>query len=263
MELILLLVLVFFAFYVMKRKTKNFVELAKEKPKKRPPIYSFYTKKGRDIEPPQWLAERWEMADKGLNDQLLPKWYFDDITDRQELRLEEEGIEDAFAMTKGQASDIIGLHETADNEKDIEILKFFGLHQKRPSETYVDHHVSMIMADPENKAKWENRPADAIQKEFFRFSKHTARKEVSHKEANKLIKQLCRQDKQLADDWHYYEMILSDALELDFREIHGIRKPSIASLRKAIDNLRQQGLTLSQIYENDKELAKALGSTKK
>ena len=55
---------------------------------------------------------------------LFPQWFFEPATERQLVRLEREGLK-GITLTKGQASDLIGLSEPPD-DADNEVLKFFG-----------------------------------------------------------------------------------------------------------------------------------------
>lgn len=74
----------------------------------------------------EWLEERWEMAkqQQGRPGGLFPSWYFDPMTERQANRLDEDGKKYSHNLTKGQASDLIGMGEPAD-EDDLEVLRFF------------------------------------------------------------------------------------------------------------------------------------------
>jgi hypothetical protein len=73
-----------------------------------------------------WLQERWKRADQEQRQgtfKTFPRWYFESATEDQIDQIGEMGLDaDGLKLTNGQASDIIGLFESAD-EKDLALLQ--------------------------------------------------------------------------------------------------------------------------------------------
>ena len=73
-----------------------------------------------------WLEERWAVAarQRGATGGIFAAWYFEPMTERQASYLSDNGQQFSKNMTKGQASDLIGLKELAD-EDDLAVLSHF------------------------------------------------------------------------------------------------------------------------------------------
>jgi hypothetical protein len=69
----------------------------------------------------EWMEEWWETARKERDAgelKSVPNWFFDDVTERQLQKIEEIGLNiKGGRLTKGEASDIIGLFEPAEEER--------------------------------------------------------------------------------------------------------------------------------------------------
>ena len=114
-----------------------------------------------------WMHERWVRADaaeaSGARDEF-PSWYFDPVTqpqlDRiQGLHLQVHGGD----LTRGAASDLIGLFEPLDG-KDAAVCDFF--HVEIPpelrNETRGRMEAARLLADPAKATAWAARaPANA------------------------------------------------------------------------------------------------------
>lgn len=115
-----------------------------------------------------WLQERWDLAQRlGVGD-VFPAWYFDQMTESQARRLEEDGRRYSGQLTKGQASDLIGLGEQPD-EEDREVLRFFKRPLRGMNETRARHEIALLFQEEANRKAWADRPATTRQREFFRF----------------------------------------------------------------------------------------------
>ena len=76
----------------------------------------------------EWLEKRWQQAreEKEAGElRTFSHWFFDDVTERQLNRISRMGLEiEKGKLTKGEASDIIGLFEPPD-EDDIDVINYF------------------------------------------------------------------------------------------------------------------------------------------
>jgi hypothetical protein len=99
-----------------------------------------------------WLKKRWDRVQKEKDSgelKTIKLWYFDEATDRQQTRIKRIGVDIGRAkITKGQASDIIGLFEPADS-KDMEILKKHNVPLEGMNQTRAREHVAKIRNEPE------------------------------------------------------------------------------------------------------------------
>jgi hypothetical protein len=158
MELIAVIAFVLFLWWLFKRST--------DKPE--PKNLSRGSKAERVFnENRVWLENRWQSIEE--NTDLVSSWYFDAPTERQIERLQDQGLQlTKNKLTKGQVSDLIGLFEKPE-EDELEILKFFKHNTKGYTQTRARHEILALFLKQENKEKWENRPADVLEKEFYRF----------------------------------------------------------------------------------------------
>ena len=109
-----------------------------------------------------WLHERWLRADAaqaGGDHREFPSWYFDPVTPPQLERIQGLHLQvHGGDLTKGAASDLIGLFEPVE-EKDAEVCRFF--HVEIPAqlrnETRGRMEATRLLADPANAAAWESR----------------------------------------------------------------------------------------------------------
>lgn len=199
----------------------------------------------RKVEP-DWLVARWELAQqlRGTDSDFFPRWYYDPMTEHQARRLDEHGMGYTRSITKGQASDLIGLREPADPSH-LEIMRFFKRPTRGVKETQARHEVAIIFADEANRDAWETRPMDARQRDFFRFFGVKVRASLGHKEAEALSDETYRQASASGDprarQWDIYEQILEELDNPDFREAYDLRKPRPSAVRKAIEGLVASG----------------------
>jgi hypothetical protein len=163
-----------------------------------------------------WLRERWNAVDAakaaGKFD-VFPKWFFDQVTERQLTRLQKMGVRvTAGELSKGTASDIIGLFEPMeDHTKDI--LKFFKvqLPRENQNESRARFEVAKLLSDLANAQAWEQRSADAMQKEFLRHFGAKVPAKLRHEQASTLIREI-REQKTAAeiDEWNDFESLCDE-----------------------------------------------------
>src|SRR5690606_23314591 len=99
-------------------------------------------------DPYTYLYAYWEEVLAGKVS--VPGWYNNPVTEAQVQRLRDDGIKlPGRPITKGQASDLIGLGETIEPSQ-FELLKFFkvtGLPLKQYSIASIE--INRLMSDPE------------------------------------------------------------------------------------------------------------------
>jgi len=204
-----------------------------------------------------WMDERWVLARKKRDEgevKSVPQWFFDDVTERQLQKIEEIGLKIRGGNpTKGEASDIIGLFEPVE-EENIEILKFFKVSLKGMNQSKARYEVSKLLNDPDNLESWRNRSASAMQKEFYRFFGFKVPQGVTHETASKDIneyrKNLGEEDEAKMDEWDAYEDIYDEINDPDFREDYDLKKISISLYRSAVDQLKKEGRTLTELSDD-------------
>ena len=111
----------------------------------------------------EWLPQRWDRSAEELASGNLvefQRWYFDDVTERQQAKLADIEELDVFKipgkLTKGQASDLIGLFEEPD-DGDLQVMKFFKVPARGVSQTKARMEVARLFMDPTNRNAWEKR----------------------------------------------------------------------------------------------------------
>jgi len=195
-----------------------------------------------------WLKNRWKLAEdhqqSGLTG-IFPQWYFDEVTERQLNKLDELGVSvKRKKITKGQASDLIGMHEPADEES-LEILRFFKIPTRGMNQTRARHEIALIFNDEVKSNAWKNRPPSQIQKEFFRFFGIKPEKGITNTEASRLISNhesaLAENEDPQLDEWEAFEEIIDELSDPDLRGDYEMKKPSITLIKNAIASLQQEG----------------------
>lgn len=203
----------------------------------------------------QWLRERWKLADahqRSGREDIFPKWYFDEATERQKGRLKDLGIRTGKTITKGQASDLIGMHEPAD-EQALAILRFFKRSTKGMNQTKARHEVAQILSDPDNVKAWESRPPTKEQKEFCKFFGLKMGKDLTAPDAEKLIaeheSQLAEEEDPRLDEWEAFSEIIDELSDSEMRADYEIKKPSVSLIKSALDELKQEGKSYSDVAD--------------
>lgn len=204
-----------------------------------------------------WLRNRWSLAksERAAGElSSVPHWFFDEITERQIRKIEEIGLTIKGNLpTKGEASDLIGLFESAEDEA-IEILRFFKISLKGMNQSRARHEVDALLKSPENLEKWKNRPASAMQKEFYRFFALKAPQGLTHEVASTAItdfkEKLSDEDKERLDEWDTFEDIYDEINDPDYREDYDLKSISISLYRSAMDKLKSEGKTIKDISDD-------------
>lgn len=225
----------------------------------------------------EWLINRWADAfdDKAENQNcsFVPDWFFDVPTDRQKRKLEELGVNiDRGNLSKGQYSDLIGLFYPLD-EEDAPILKFFKIPLTGMNETKGRHELRILFSNPDNLAKWENRPATQTQKEFYKHFGFVIPKGLSQRSADEFIEkqkselyleqteddELEPEDNaSLLKEWEALEQIFSEFNDPEYREDYNLKKISHSMLMKAINSLKLEGYSLSKLADDTDEIVERL-----
>lgn len=156
---------------------------------------------------------------------------------------------EAAQLPKGEASVAV-----FNEESDKEVLRFFKVPTKGLNHATARAEAAKLQTNPEKAAAWDHRPADSIQKEFYRFFGVKVPRGLTHIAADDYIgKHQQALDSQQLDDWDSYESILDELMDKDTRDSYDIKKPSVATIRAAIEALRQSGMSLSDL-EGDLEV---------
>ena len=204
-----------------------------------------------------WMEERWALARKERDAgevKSVPQWFFDEVTEHQIQKIEEVGLKiRGGRTTKGEASDIIGLFEQVEDES-IEILKFFKISLKGMNQSKAKHEVSKLLQDPEKLESWKNRPAFAMQKEFYRFFGLKMPQGLTHEMASKDINEfrlkLGAEDETRMEEWDTFENIYDEINDPDFRENYDLKSIGISLYRSAIDQLKNEGKTMTELSDD-------------
>ena len=97
-----------------------------------------------------WLQKRWDRVRKERDSGMLRTvdwWYFDGATDKQLSRIKRIGLNlNTAKMTEGQASDIIGLYEPAE-EKNVAILSNHNIPLNGMNQTKAREFVATLLKD--------------------------------------------------------------------------------------------------------------------
>lgn len=218
-----------------------------------------------------WLSEEWSRAQENKetnNDSsFLPSWYYDESTDNQYAHLNSLGVEiNKGKLNKGEMSDLIGIFKPID-DRNKELLKFFKVPLTGLNQTKARYEVNKLLSNPENANTWEQRPANTLQKEFYRFFSLKTPAGLTFSEAKTFIDEFERDndgdfeyhlediktDEQiesfkrnqlLLEDWRNFEEIVLEFEDSEFRDSYEIKKPTISLMRKAIAELKKENVTM-------------------
>ncbi len=206
------------------------------------------------------LKAKWTAAEEDRDagkPSSVPSWFFDPPTERQLERLSRDGLAvRGEGLTKGAASDLIGLSEPVE-DGDAEVLRFFKVPLKDMNQTLARYEVARLIADPANMSAWEGRPADAMQKECLRFYGVAVPRGLTVTAAAALITEkeadLEAQGSKLAEEWSSFERLVDELSDRETCEDYGIKKPTLAMIRAAVEELRKGGKSLDEL-ETEPEL---------
>jgi hypothetical protein len=211
-----------------------------------------------------WLQARWKTADEQQqagNASSYPAWYFDAATPRQMERIASEGLSlPGGKLSKGQASDIIGLFEPPEDE-DVAVLKFFKAAAPK-NQTMARADVQRLLADEANVVLWNSRPAEALQREQLRFYGKSLPKGLTVPAAAALINsteaELAARGSPLVEEWEAYQRLIEEFSDRETCEDHGIKKPSLADIRAAVEELRKTGRTTADLSDEPADVAEKM-----
>ncbi len=198
-----------------------------------------------------WLNERWTelQRQKDAGAELTgPTWFFDDVTERQMEKLGKLGVRLVSGRpSKGQASDLIGLFEEVEEENE-EILRYFKIPLSSMNQSRARYEVSKLLADPQKKEQWENRPATSIQREFYRYFNLKLPKNLTAHQAEEYVKTYSDTvPEDQWDEWEAYETMYQEINEPEERESFEIKKVSLTMYRSAIEDLKKTGQKLTDM----------------
>ena len=206
-----------------------------------------------------WLQERWDIAKQSQetgNNAYFPKWYFDDMTDRQKTILNAMGYKIKGTPSKGQASDLIGLFEPIEPDNE-EILQYFHVHipSVQMSETRGRCEVQKLFSDPENKRKFADRPASAIQKEFFRYFGIEMPHLKTHECLAKAITEYSESLEQSSHDalagWEAFEDVYEELADRESCHDYGLKSVRLETLMETFKLLIKEGSKPDAITPDD------------
>ena len=201
-----------------------------------------------------WLRARWADADRVRAAGTLanfPAWYFDPVTERQLERIHRDGISvSSSGLTKGKASDLIGLFEPVEDKHEA-ILRFFKVPLRGMTQSRAIHEVGKLFADAKNAEAWKLRPAEPMEKEFLRLFDMKVPKDLICVDAERLINEhtvkLSKEHSPKLDEWNSFESIVTDLPDKETRDEYDLKKPSLSVLRAAIDALRKEGNSMDDL----------------
>lgn len=203
----------------------------KSQPKSKQPSAANTTTKSKQL--PQWLIDRWKAQAAG--EPGFPGWYQDAPTPRQLEALKEAGIPTSSNLTKGTASDLVGLDYPA-GEDEAEAAKFFKRNRRNLCQTEGREIVRQLENSPEMLEAWNSRPPSALIKAQLKFFGMKLTKGASRKEALDLLEQADPTEEQ-QDLWDQIENTYEEFSDPDSRDEYEVKKPTpnqVVSATKAI-----------------------------
>ena len=176
--------------------------------------------KGKQI--PDWLVDRWKAQEDG--EAGFPGWFSDAPSERQIEVLKESGWPISKHLTKGTASDLIGLGYTADADE-VEVAKFFKRNRRNLSQTEGREIVRQLTNSPEMQEAWHSRPPSALIKAQLKFLGVKLPKGASHEAALDLLAEAEPTEEQ-ETLWEQIEYAYDEFVDPDSRDLYEIKKPT-------------------------------------
>lgn len=193
---------------------------------------------------------------------LGQEWRFENASEKQIRYLtdlaEDEHVSIPKSLTKGQASDDIGVfHEPEETE--VAQLKFFKVPNPRGlSETEARVKLHELLSDPANLEQWQNRPASSEQKDQIRFFGGRVPGALTHTDAQEIIEKLVKSNEKLAERWDDLRMAYEDAVDPYSRELYNIKKFSWKQFCDVVELMERSGKELSEITSDEEKIFEAL-----
>lgn len=193
---------------------------------------------------------------------LGQEWRFEAASDKQLRYLtelaEDEDLSIPRSLTKGQASDAIGVFHEAD-EEEIAQLKFLKVPSPgRLNQTEARVKLYELLSDPANLEQWQNRPASSEQKDQIRFLGGKVPKGLSHPDAQEVVKKLVNSNEALSDRWDDLRMAYDDTVDPDSRDLYDIKKFSWKQFCDVVEQMESAGKELSEITSDEEKIYEAL-----
>lgn len=195
-------------------------------------------------------------------------WREDPVTDRQihkiSTTLDEMGISQIQFdnLTKGKASDVIGLFENPSKEEEA-MLDFFKIDHSEMSQTHARDALRALMKDDANVTAWQNRPATKEQKDAITFMGAKVPKGLTHPQADKLIRELADANEELYSEWIDINDLWEGVNDKDMRDNYDCKKMTRKQFSDAVAAVRQGGaktedIDVDMVFEKALELFPAL-----
>lgn len=202
-------------------------------------------------------AEAMDEQRKTGKDLGFASWMYEPASDRQIEYLKELGCPKKALkeLTKGTASDFIGLMHNPSNEEE-EPLRILGAWKSNLTQTGAREKLRVLLRDPANIDKLKNRPPRLEQKVFARLYGVKLPAKATADAASEAISQFIEADQSRSD-------ALENALnEIDFvidelsdaetrREDYEIKKPSQKALVDAFQALGLAALESGEVGTDD------------
>lgn len=202
---------------------------------------------------PDYLQQHWQLAEmhkRENNHRMFKHWYFEPATKSQLLRLKNEGIKPAIGISKGNASDLIGLSEYL-SEEQIEKLRFFNYNiNDYQNQTQATMTLRGVFSDPELAKKWNERPPSDTLKLQLWYLDITANTFIDA--INKIAEkedEIFNND-QRHNEWMLFEDISAELFDPDNLDLANIRKPTVKIVIQALDELKEDSISYKEIEDN-------------
>ena len=207
-----------------------------------------------------WLKGIWEQYRiNPTKNNSLPEWWSKPISKSQKKGLEKMNIEFSDNLLRGHANDLLGLF-AAPTDYHKKVLRFFKVQHSKMNKTQARYAVNDIFFDDKKKEAWNKRPAEQIQKEFFRFFGLKVSKDLTFKGANLEIKKhrdaLIQHKGKSLECWDSYSEIIDELT--DSFDLYDIKKPTLASIRNAVDALVKGGCSYEGLVDEIDEVVDML-----
>lgn len=172
---------------------------------------------------------------------LGAEWRMEPATDRQLAYLrdfsKEGDIPVPRQVTKGQASDCIGLFKDPTDEE-VEMLTFFKLREPAlPTQTHYRWALAPLLADPQRVEEWEARPANTRLKDEIRFLGGTVPQGTTQRDAVSLRDKLAEENPEQAAKLEDLSRGYEEAVDLETRVEERTSRFTWAQYRKAVNSL--------------------------
>jgi hypothetical protein len=201
----------------------------------------------------QLAALRKHWAAVGKNQIEVPAWYGEPMSDAQHRRLMADGWSfKQRELTKGQASDVIGLGEPPEPVQE-EILKFFKIPKRdAPNQTFARIRIAELKSDPEQWGRWMQRPATPSQRELYRWLGEKPPKGLTSEQASAFLAAASAElDEEKEDAFASLDGILEELDDPEFRKDLEIKKIPIGVIRESIEQLEKEGTPLAEMTADE------------